>query len=70
MITDSGITAQDLIEVITYLTTDPEAAARALDATTYDNTAPAFYLLRQYEQTLATWLLGAGVNVQYDKWGW
>ena len=70
MITDSGITANDLIEVITYLTTNPEAAARALDVSTYDETAPAFYLLRQYEQTLATWLLGAGLDVQYDKWGW
>lgn len=70
MITDSGITADDLIEVITYLTTNPEAAARALDVSTYDETAPAFYLLRQYEQTLATWLLGAGLDVQYNKWGW
>lgn len=70
MLTDSGITAQDLIEVITYLTTDPAAVARALDVSTYDETAPAFYLLRQYEMTLATWLLGAGIDVQYDKWGW
>ena len=28
------------------------------------------YLLRQYEQTLADWLMLGGVDVQYSQWGW
>ena len=28
------------------------------------------YLLRLYEQILANWFMLAGVDVQYDLWGW
>jgi hypothetical protein len=27
-------------------------------------------LLRLYEQTLVNWYMLAGINVEYEKWGW
>ena len=69
MINDSGITAADLIEAITYLNTPKETeSAETRSAITGMNSPAA--LLRHYEKTLATWLLIGGINVEYDKWGW
>ena len=70
MLNDSGITAEDLIEVISYLNTPQETEnGETQSAPTEDMNSPAA-LLRQYEQTLDTWLQQGGINVEYDKWGW
>lgn len=68
MLDDSGITAADLIEVISYLNTPQESEnVESRSATTAMNSPAA--LLRHYEQTLAAWLLMGGINVDYGKWG-
>ena len=68
MLDDSGITAADLIEVISYLNTPQESEnVETRSATTAMNSPAA--LLRHYEQTLAAWLLMGGINVDYGKWG-
>lgn len=69
MLNDSGITADDLVEVITYLSTPKESEnAAALNALNGVNSPAA--LLRHYGQTLSAWLLMGGINAEYDKWGW
>ena len=68
MLDDSGITAADLIEVISYLNTPQESEnVETRSAPTAMNSPAA--LLRHYEQTLAAWLLMGGINVDYGKWG-
>ena len=79
MLDDAGITLLDLMEVYTYLTTEPsestsQAAMRSLvvgdDVSSAANELHSpTDLLRLYETTLANWLLQAGVNVEYEKWG-
>ncbi len=69
MLDDSGITVADLIEVISYINTPKAEEDDTPLALTRDLNSPAA-LLRQYEQTLAAWLMMGGINVEYDKWGW
>jgi hypothetical protein len=69
MIMDAGITAEDIMEVYNYITsTDAPAASDTVMLG--EHVEVPVYLLRQYEQTLAEWLLLGGVDVQYDQWGW
>lgn len=75
MLDDSGITIADLMEAVTYVTSKPDtetseakSGSTRLTDVTEDTDSPAV-LLRQYEQTLATWLRLGGVKVDYDKWG-
>ena len=71
MINDSGITVADILEVYNYVTSTPAPQASAASTIAIGEHVEApVYLLRQYEQTLANWLLLGGVDVQYDQWGW
>ena len=65
MLDDSGITAQDLLEVIKYVTSPPDT-----DAVMSDEAKAAVFLMKQYEQTLANWYMMAGYDVNYNQWGW
>ena len=70
MITDSGITVADILEVYNYVTSADYAPSAGDTVMFGEHVEVPVYLLRQYEQTLADWLLLGGVDVQYDQWGW
>lgn len=70
MITDSGITVADILEVYNYVTSTDYAPSAGDTVMFGEHVEVPVYLLRQYEQTLADWLLLGGVDVQYDQWGW
>ena len=69
MINDSGITGEDILEVYNYIKGTDASSARETVMLSEHVEVPV-YLLRQYEQTLADWLMLGGVDVQYDQWGW
>ena len=69
MINDSGITAQDIMEVYNYIKESDASSARETVRLGEHVEVPV-YLLRQYEKTLADWLVLGGIDVQYDQWGW
>ena len=69
MILDAGITPEDIMEVYNYIKQTDSSSARETVMLGEHVEVPV-YLLRQYEQTLANWLLLGGVDVQYDQWGW
>ena len=69
MILDAGITGDDVMEVYDYIKNSDASSAR--EAIMFgEHVEVPVYLLRQYEQTLADWLMLGGVDVQYDQWGW
>ena len=65
MLQDSGITAENILEVYEYLTSNPES-----EATLQQNIEAPIYLLRSYEQQLANWYLLGGFDINYSMWGW
>ena len=69
MINDSGITAEDIMEVYNYIKNSDASSARET-ITIGEHVEVPTYLIRQYEKTLADWLMLGGVDVQYDQWGW
>ena len=69
MILDAGITPEDIMEVYNYIKQTDSSSARETVMLGEHVEVPV-YLLRQYEQTLANWLILGGVDVQYDQWGW
>ena len=69
MILDAGITPEDIMEVYNYIKQTDSSSARETVMLGEHVEVPV-YLLRQYEQTLADWLMLGGVDVQYDQWGW
>ena len=69
MLDDSGITLADVMAVYNYLTSDSPASAAPVN-TLAENVEVPVYLMRQYEQTLANWLLLGGIDVNYSQWGW
>ena len=69
MINDSGITAEDIMEVYNYIKNTDASSARET-ITIGEHVEVPTYLIRQYEKTLADWLMLGGVDVQYDQWGW
>jgi len=69
MIDDSGITIMDILEVYMYLTTS-DTETRLDETEDTEDMEAAIYLTRMYEQTLAKWLIEAGVNTGFEKWGW
>ena len=69
MINDSGITGEDIMEVYNYIKQTDSSSARESVMLGEHMEVPV-YLLRQYEQTLADWLMLGGVDVHYDQWGW
>lgn len=81
MLEDSGITIQDILEVVNYVTSAPATPASAAKETSavssvfYDTemsqeAKAALYMLRQYEETLAKWYQMAGYDVKYNLWSW
>lgn len=68
-VNDSGITGDDIVEVYDYIKNTEASSASETVMLSEDVEVPV-YLLRYYEQTLADWLMLAGVDVQYDQWGW
>ena len=69
MIIDSGITGEDIVEVYDYIKGSDASSAGETNMFSEDVEVPV-YLLRLYEQILANWFMLAGVDVQYDLWGW
>ena len=68
MILDSGITVEDIMEVYNYIkNTDAPSASESVFIG--EHVEVPVYLLRQYEQTLADWLMLGGIDVQYGQWG-
>lgn len=82
MLEDSGITFQDLMEAINYVTSAPATtsvseskevssiASIDTDSMMSDEAKAVVYLMKQYEQTLANWLMMAGYDINYGLWGW
>lgn len=69
MLTDSGITAADLIEVVNYFTSKT-ANARGTVSSLEEQMAAPLYLPRLYEQTLDQWFKQGNMDIEYNKWGW
>lgn len=70
MLDDSGITMLDILEVVNYMQS-PAAARDMSPATALEERIDGpLYLLRDYEQRLATWYMLGGLDVGYDSWGW
>ena len=75
MLDDSGISLLDIMQAYDYLTTAPatddETAGSNAQLSPFNRAtdSPAM-MLRQYQQTLAAWLLMGGIDVEYSKWGW
>lgn len=70
MITDSGVTLTDIVEVIGYFTQKPESSARGTAPSLEEQAASPLNLLRLYEQTLDGWFKQGGTDVEYSRWGW
>ena len=69
MIDDSGITIVDILEVYMYLTSSDDGS-RLAEAEDTEDVEAAVYLTKMYEQTLAKWLIEAGVETGFKQWGW
>ncbi len=77
MCDDSGITLLMLARVYSYLklgvdplaSAEPAAAPAMTREELEENVEPALYLLRSYEQTMASWFQMAGYDVNYNLWG-
>ena len=70
MCNDAGITALDLLQAYSYITTGVDLSAKATSQTTLESRVQApLYLLRSYEQQLTNWFLLAGYDVDYNLWG-
>lgn len=67
MLSDSGITISDILEVYNYIMSGNGGAAPEI--TLEQNVEAPLYLLRSYEQQLATWYMLAGYDVNYNAWG-
>ena len=67
MLSDSGISIMDILEVYQYITGSSPAAP---ETTLEQNVEAPLYLLRAYEQQLASWYLMGGYDVNYSTWGW
>lgn len=70
MLEDSGISINDIVEVVNYMNTKPETAAAKGNYVLSEESEAPIYLLKLYEQTLANWFLMAGYDVNYNQWGW
>ena len=70
MLDDSGITLLDIMEVVNYIQSSPSPESEAAPMLMSEKEDTPLFLLNYYEQTLATWFMLAGFNVQYETWGW
>ena len=74
MLEDAGITVEDVMQVVAYLMSSPSSAQEADSVLSIypfseDVEAPV-QLMQLYEQTLASWFMLGGINVEYENWGW
>ena len=72
MLDDSGVTLLDIMQVVEYIQSSPAPAPDNDPASMFmsQKEDTPLFLLNYYEQTLATWFMLAGYNVQYETWGW
>ena len=68
MLSDSGISITDILEVYQYITSGTSSTAPEM--TLEQHVEAPLYLLRAYEQQLANWYLLGGFDVNYGTWGW
>ena len=68
MLSDSGISITDILEVYQYITSGTSSTAPEM--TLVQHVEAPLYLLRAYEQQLANWYLLGGFDVNYGTWGW
>jgi hypothetical protein len=66
MVSDSGITLEDLLSAAAYIMSSDEARE---ETTLEERIEAPLYLLRSYERTLADWFLLAGYDVNFSLWG-
>ncbi len=69
MLSDSGVTLFDVLEVYQYLTSSAASGYDGMQLLEERTEAP-LYLMRHYEETLAKWFLLGGYDAAYDRWGW
>ena len=68
MLSDSGITIMDILNVYNYIMNGDQSTAP--EFTLQQDVEAPLYLLRSYEQQLAAWYMLAGLDVNYNAWGW
>jgi hypothetical protein len=70
MCEDAGITQSDLVSAVAYVFTGLDLSLSNARMTTPEERIEApLYLLRSYEQQLASWFMLAGYDVNYELWG-
>ena len=75
MLEDSGVTLEDVLAVVAYLLTSPQASGAQASGSIVsslplnENVEAPLYLMRYYERQLADWFLLGGFDVQYTNWG-
>ena len=70
MCEDAGITQSDLVAAVAYVYTGINLSSSGARMTTPEERVKApLYLLRSYEQQLASWFMLAGYDVDYELWG-
>ena len=75
MLEDSGVTLEDVLAVVAYLLTSPQASGAQASGSIVsslplnENVEAPLYLMRYYERQLADWFLLGGFDVQYANWG-
>lgn len=70
MCEDAGITQSDLVSAVAYVFTGLDLSLSNARMTTPEERIEApLYLLRSYEQQLASWYMLAGYDVNYELWG-
>jgi len=71
MLSDSGITVQDITDVILYFQSSSAPSSQSIVMNPLEERVAApIYLLHLYEQTLANWYKLGGYDVEYETWGW
>jgi hypothetical protein len=70
MLDDSGVTILDIMEVVEYIQSTPAPENNENPMLMSQMSDTPLYLLNYYEQTLASWFMLAGFNVEYETWGW
>lgn len=70
MCEDAGITQSDLVSAVAYVFTGLDLSlSNARMKTPEERIEAPLYLLRSYEQQLASWYMLAGYDVNYELWG-
>ena len=68
MCEDAGITQQDIVQLFVYLQSADDTASTPVTMLE-ERLEASLFLLRYYEQKLASWFLLGGYDVNYSLWG-